>query len=179
VGKPNTDQTPEDSLYALICRADKGDETTLPALREALKDPRLVDAVGGDLGSDARWNLVRKISGKSVLQHEVLLRKLDNLKAELSGPAPAPLEALLVDRVLTCWLYLHYLENDYTNRVNVSPCWGDYFQRCINAAQKRYLAAIKTLATVRKLALPVLQVNIARKQVNVAATAVGNVGQLE
>jgi hypothetical protein len=35
-------------------------------------------------------------------------------------------------------------------------------------AHRRYLTAIKTLATVRKLALPVLQVNIAKKQVNVA-----------
>jgi hypothetical protein len=33
---------------------------------------------------------------------------------------------------------------------------------------KALLAAIKTLAVVRKLAVPVLQVNIAKKQVNVA-----------
>ncbi len=41
-------------------------------------------------------------------------------------------------------------------------------QRCTVRAHKRYLSAIKTLALVRKLAVPVLQVNIARKQVNVA-----------
>jgi len=35
-------------------------------------------------------------------------------------------------------------------------------------AHRRYLSALKTLALVRKLAVPVLQVNIARKQVNVA-----------
>jgi hypothetical protein len=38
----------------------------------------------------------------------------------------------------------------------------------MDRAHRRYLSAIKTLATVRKLALPVLQVNIAKKQVNVA-----------
>ena len=49
----------------------------------------------------------------------------------------------------------------------------DYTANCdITAAQKRYLAAIKGLAEVRKLALPALQVNIARKQVNVAAGTV-------
>ena len=47
-----------------------------------------------------------------------------------------------------------------------------YLQRCIDWAHKRYLSAIKTLAVVRKLAVPVLQVNIARKQVNVAGPCV-------
>jgi hypothetical protein len=49
---------------------------------------------------------------------------------------------------------------------------GSYYQRSISAAHKRYLSAIQTLATVRKLVLPVFQVNIARKQVNVAGTSV-------
>jgi hypothetical protein len=43
-----------------------------------------------------------------------------------------------------------------------------HYQRSLSAAQKRYLAAIKALAVVRKHVVPVLQVNIARKQVNVA-----------
>jgi hypothetical protein len=47
--------------------------------------------------------------------------------------------------------------------VNPADCW----QKRIDAAHRRYLSAIKTLATVRKLALPALQVNIARRQVNV------------
>jgi hypothetical protein len=38
----------------------------------------------------------------------------------------------------------------------------------MDRAHKRYLSAIKTLATVRKLAVPVLQINVAKQQVNVA-----------
>ncbi len=53
----------------------------------------------------------------------------------------------------------------------MSLALGEYYQRVISAAHKRYLAAIKALAVVRKLAAPVLQVNIARKQVNVASCA--------
>jgi hypothetical protein len=37
----------------------------------------------------------------------------------------------------------------------------------MDATNRRFLAAVKTLALVRKLAVPVLQVNIAKKQVNV------------
>jgi hypothetical protein len=49
---------------------------------------------------------------------------------------------------------------------------GNYYHRSMSSAQNRYLAAIKMLALVRKLAVPVLQVNIARKQVNVAGSCV-------
>ncbi len=37
-----------------------------------------------------------------------------------------------------------------------------------NRAQRRYLSVIKTVVQVRRLVWPVLQVNIAEKQVNVA-----------
>jgi len=41
--------------------------------------------------------------------------------------------------------------------------------KAVDHSHKQYLSAMKTLATARKLALPALQVNIARKQVNVVA----------
>jgi hypothetical protein len=43
---------------------------------------------------------------------------------------------------------------------------GDYWQRRINMCHRRYLSAVKMLATVRKLAIQVLigQVNIAGQQ---------------
>ena len=41
-------------------------------------------------------------------------------------------------------------------------------QRSINRAQRRYLAAIKSLVQVRRLLGPMVQVNIAEKQVNIA-----------
>src|SRR5262249_27073610 len=91
--------------------------------------------------------------------------------AELAGPAPTPLERLLVERIAACWLHLHHLELIYASKESMALELGIYFQRSLTAAQKRYLSAIKTLATVRRLALPVLigQVNIAGKQVNKAA----------
>ncbi len=46
---------------------------------------------------------------------------------------------------------------------------GDFRQRRIDATNRRFLAAVKALALVRKLAVPVLQVNLAQKQVNVMA----------
>ena len=101
-----------------------------------------------------------------------LTRKLDLLRDELAGPNPTPLERLLVERIVACWLHLHHLEATYSGKEGMSLALGSYYQRSITSAQKRYLVAIKTLALVRKLAIPVLQVNIARKQVNVAGPCV-------
>ncbi len=45
----------------------------------------------------------------------------------------------------------------------------DYWDRHLNAAQRRYLRAIETLARVRKLSgRGPIQINIAEQQVNVA-----------
>jgi hypothetical protein len=157
-----------EDLMGLTDRAQKGDRTTLPALRELLKHPEAVDLLGGDLARQAQLTLIDKFSGKNLLLKESLTRKLELLRAELAGPSPTPVERLLVERIVTCWLHLHHLEMIYAGKDSLSLELGTYYQRSLDRAQKRYLAAIKALALVRKLAVPVLQVNIARKQVNVA-----------
>jgi hypothetical protein len=174
VDKPVTSPTPKpgDELLALARRAEGGDRTALPALRELLKDPKAVDRLGGDLARQAQLTLIDKFGGKNLLFKESVTRKLDLLRAELAGPDPTPLERLLADRVAACWLHLHHLETVYSQKDSMSLALGTYYQRSLSSAQKRYLAAIKTLALVRKLAVPVLQVNIARKQVNVAGPSV-------
>jgi hypothetical protein len=170
VSKPTTEAArgKPGELLALTDRAQGGDKSALPALRELLADPTFVDLLGGDLAKQAQLTLIDKYSGQNLLVKETLARKLDLMRAELAGDKPTPLERLLADRVEACWLHLHHLEAVYAGKGSMSLELGSYYQRSISAAQKRYLAAIKTLALVRRLAVPVLQVNIARKQVNVA-----------
>jgi hypothetical protein len=164
--------TDPDELMALTDRAQKGDKTALPALRELLKVPAVVDMLGGNLAKQAQLTLINKFGGQNLLFRESLTRKLDLLRDELVGPNPTPLERLLVERLVACWLHLHHLEAIYSGKEGMSLDLGSYYQRSITSAQKRYLAAIKTLALVRKLAVPVLQVNIGRKQVNMAGPCV-------
>ena len=78
--------------------------------------------------------------------------------------------------MLATWLHLHQVELVYASKDSLTLPLGTYYQKVISAAQKRYLAAIKGLAEVRKLAMPVLQVNIAKKQVNVASSTVATAG---
>jgi hypothetical protein len=163
--------TKRGEIVALASRAQKGDRTALPALREVLKDPAAVDLLGGDLARQSQRTLIGMFSGQNLLLKESIIRKLDLLRSELAGPAPTPLERLLVERVVTCWLHLHHLEQIFAQKDSISLDLGTYYQRSITSAQKRYLAAIKTLAQVRKLALPVLRVNIGGGRMNGAAHA--------
>jgi hypothetical protein len=176
VSKPGTSiqagPNKHDELLALTSRAQKGDETALSALRELLNEPAAGDLFGGDLAKQARLTLIKKFSGQNLLFRESLTRKLDLLRDELAGSNPTPLERLLVERIVACWLHLHHLEHLYAQKDSMSLELGNYYQRSISSAQKRYLAAIKTLAVVRKLAVPVLQMNIAKQQVNVAGPSV-------
>jgi hypothetical protein len=74
------------------------------------------------------------------------------MEFELAGPDPTPLESLLVQRVLICWLRLHLAE------FNAGTCGTDStteaFQRQLERANRLYLSSVKMLATVRRMALP-------------------------
>ena len=47
---------------------------------------------------------------------------------------------------------------------------SEHAQRRMDRAHRRFLNTVKTLATVRRLAIPVLQINVARQQVNQLST---------
>jgi hypothetical protein len=144
-----------------------------------MADANYVERAGGDLAFQVRYALAKKMAGNDVLAREVVLKKGENLRNELSGQNPSPLERLLVDRVVICWMYVSYLELIYLQSGDCTLAQGVYRQKALDRAHGRYLSATKTLADVRRLAIPALQLNIAKKQVNVAAGAAVGVGSCE
>jgi hypothetical protein len=166
----NDDDLPKaaDEMRKLIDRSQRGDETTLPVLRKLLEHERYVDAFGGNLALQTERTLIEAAAGKDLAFKEALNRKLHNLRAELSGPAPTPVERLLVERIMTPWLQLQDADVRFAQAKDLSIAQADYHQRRINHAHKRFLSAVKTLTTVRRLAVPVIigHVNVAGKQVN-------------
>jgi hypothetical protein len=155
-------------VVALIRRAEGGDQAALPAVRELLAKTGVAATLGGDLARRAQDTLLAAFAGANLLAREATARRMEELRAELAGATPTPVERLLAERAVACWLHLYHLENSYAGKASMTLDLGAYYQRCIDRAHKRYLSALKALADVRKLALPALQVNIARKQVNVA-----------
>jgi len=157
-------------ITKLFRKAEQGDEEALVVVREWFDDtPSACDKIG-DLAREAEDSLV-KVYTKNLVIQEALHSKLNAHRREILGPDPSPLEDLLARRIAACWLHLHYLETIYALNVEnngLSGRWSEFMQRSIDRAQRRYLSAIKTLVQVRRLLVPVLQVNIAEKQVNIA-----------
>ena len=157
------------STRQLISKAEQGDAKALVEVRKIFDQAPEMWTDYGDLAANALRSWVQVTSGKNELAKEAVGRQLDKMRAELAGPSPTPLEGLLVDRILTCWIALQYGETIYVqNMKDLSIIQADYHQRRLDRAQRRYLDAIRTLAHIRRLGAAVIQVNIAEKQVNVA-----------
>jgi hypothetical protein len=155
----------------LIRKAEGGDESVIPALRQALTDNGGLLAGAGNLALQVEATLIGKAAGDNLFFKEGLNAKMSRLRSELASPDAPPLERLLADRIALCWLALHDAEVRFAQAEGLTCKQAEHWQNRIDRSHKRYLSAIKTLATVRKLALPALQVNIARKQTNVVAPA--------
>lgn len=160
---------PRSEFLELVTKAEKGDADALNRLKPVLQDPHFAD-VFGNVAADVEKQVIEFTAGKSPVRKAGIQEKLRHLRAELAGPSPSPVEKLLVDRVALCWLQLHQVEAAYYAKPSLPIELADHYQRSCDRAQRRFLTAIKALAEVRRLALPVLlaQVNIAGKQLNVA-----------
>jgi hypothetical protein len=95
---------------------------------------------------------------------------IDKLSADLAGPSPTAAEHVLAQTAAVCWFAYRLHEGQYADSVKsgsgMSIAQSEHAQRRIDRAHRRMLASLKTLATVRRLAVPAVQINVARRQVN-------------
>jgi hypothetical protein len=154
--------------------AADGDSKALAGIRRLL---RRNDEAGStlamtycDMYSLARKALVNFAVGDSELTRELMSRRIDDLRDELAGPNATPLERILCERVALCWFDTHEMDRRYIDTSGKRFNDARYYQDRRDRANRRFLAACRTLASVRKLALPAIQVNVARQQVNVAGS---------
>jgi hypothetical protein len=140
-----------DSLDEILRRARAEDHSVVPDLQGVLISPEATEALG-NLARRVEQQVVDAISLGNVDMREAVLKKLAEMRAEL--------------RIVLSWLAVHDAElqaSDAEDHV-------DYWQRRIDHAHRRHLSAIKALATIRRLAVPVLigQLNVSQRQVNTA-----------
>jgi hypothetical protein len=154
-------------ILTLVGRAEGGDKSAMTALRPLLNHAPGAWEMAGNLAIRAENSLVNVAAGNDEILRDALRRKLATLKQELGGGTP--LERLLVERVAACWLNVYYVDALYAQRLNnISWAESEYFQRRQERAHRLYLSAIRTLAQVRRLLVPAVQVNIGAQQLNVA-----------
>lgn len=136
----------------------------------------IVKAGIGEMAMDhwATQRLIEWASGKTGNEKtkEALRRDMDTFAAELAGPAPSPVERVLAETAAVSWFALRLAEAQWAGAATeggLALVQSEHCQRRVDRAHRRLLATLKTLATVRRLGVPAIQLNVARHQLNVAS----------
>ena len=148
-------------LRSLSKRAEAGEKEARKELRRMVRSSS-EEVIGraSDVGRRAGQTLARSASGGDPLVEEALFAKLDYMRAQIAGDDPTPLEVLLTERVVSLWMLTTVLEvllaSQYRRSVGEGPerLSQSYIMqqsRILESATRRYLAAIRELARVRKL----------------------------
>ncbi len=158
----------QDDLAHLVRRGMAGDQEVLPAIRELLDQAPALWENASTLATQVEHAWLQVIAGADLVTRGMLVRQAARMKAQLTGPAPTPLEQLLVDRIVVSWLQVQQAELRAASRLKHSMVLSSAEENRLDKVHKRYLMAIKSLAQVRKLLRPrtAVQVNIANQQVN-------------
>ena len=145
-------------LAELVERAQQGDLSVLPLLRDALVADPAVWQQYGDLAAQAQEAWLQLLAGTDYMLAESVRLKLGALRHELGAEGASPLEKLLIERIVACWLQTHYADALYAQArgpQSTASVRQELMKRQ-ESSQRRYLAAIKQLALVRKLLRPAL-----------------------
>jgi hypothetical protein len=163
---------PEEDLVAALRRlaelAQRGDRQAERELGQRLDECPELWMRCGDLARHAleRWTAL--VAGPDPLFRACLERQIEALRGELLGEAPSALERLVVERVLAGWVQAYHIDALYAG-VRKEDATAELLrelQRRQESTQRRYLAAIKQLALVRRLLRPVPSpLDLARAQV--------------
>ena len=165
-----------DRLRVLSEKAEGGNRDARAELRQAVArcSPAVI-AEASDVARRAERMLVKTISAGEPLVQETLKARVEHMRGEIAGERPTPLERLLAERVVAGWLLVEVLEaliaaqfsRDAPKSSRVPPSYTIQMSKILESATRRHLAAIQTLARVRKLQsnTPGVQYNT---QINVA-----------
>ena len=166
-------ETKEQLLDQFIA-AKNGDPDALDATRKFLEVAKhradVIELFGGDVAKVAEQTLIARAAGDNHLAAEAMRCKMADVRHMLAGPTPTPIERLLAERAAICWFDCNMADGIVAGHLHdMTAAQANVYQRRQDRAHRRFLQALKTLATVRKMALPALQVNVAEQQVNIAA----------
>ena len=152
-----------DELEACVVQAQDGNEKALSKVRQILKEAPRMARIFVDLAAEAERSLIKTVSGDDPLIKIALPPQLEAMRKELASPEASPLEKLLAERIVACWLQLQYADVIYAQNLGkMNMVQSEYHQRRLDRLQRRYLSSIKSLAQIRKLG-PAVQINIADK----------------
>jgi hypothetical protein len=154
-------------LSALTHKAQKGDRKALAEASRMLTENKLWHVVG-DMGRYAQDAWLDAAADTNPLARKALEEQLRELRNGLREAGDSPLERVLIDRLVACWLQANYVDwqhGSLLKKGSYSFAEGRYDQERQDRAHRRVLQAAKTLATVRRLLSPAVQINVGQNQI--------------
>jgi hypothetical protein len=140
----------EAEFQQLVQDANSGNAESLAALRKCLDLNPMIWQRLGDLALHAELTLIKLVAGGDQLAIEALTRKTHELKAELAGPNPSPLERLAAERVIACWLQLQFVDSSVLTTDATALAQSKCLLQRQELASRRYQSAMKSLLDIRR-----------------------------
>jgi hypothetical protein len=163
-----------DKLIELVTRAYKSKKpakTDLNEIRKLLIDhPEFCKAIFGAVEVVQTEIIKAMIGGEQEVPTVALEEYILSVRDEMGYHGAPIMEKLLIENIVTCWLRMQHYEQQLTFRMKGSYTLTilEFWERRLSVSQRRYLAACESLAKIRKMAIPAVQLNIGDKQINVA-----------
>lgn len=125
----------------------------------------------GSASDDLLDAILRRYYADHPIRAESMRAQVEQVRADLAGPGPTAMERLLAERAAICWLACNAYERAAEQGQAPTPREAVARQRKIDGAHRRFLSAVRTLATVRKLKLPDVRITIDQRAVHLGERA--------
>jgi hypothetical protein len=151
--KPIPPVTPQLSARQLLTQlnvsANAGDPGAINDLRKVLdQNPEIWQGLG-DLARHAEFTLINQIGSTSPALRESLNRKCQQMRSELVGNEPTPLEKAAADRVICCWLEVYLIQSQF-GVLPTDVTIARKVDQLKNSSNRRYDSALRSLAHVKQ-----------------------------
>lgn len=142
-------------LGELVAAASK--EHPTPAQKQALADYLAAHGHAelariGNLATQAQTSII----ARSFPQYSIRLAVAHHcaeMMTKFNYETASPVERMLIEHIVLCWLRLHERELRYESVMTGEPSFDqvEYYERRLSDAQRRFLRSVETLAKVKRL----------------------------
>lgn len=156
-----------------VTNAEDPQPEAVEALRELVRQNPEIWQQAGDLGVMSHGRLAEYASAAPLVQEGILMMAKE-LRQQLERATDTALEKLVIEQCVSAYILHYAIEMRYASKREggfVTSVDG-YWDRRLNASQMRYFRAMETLARLRRMALPAMQINIGANQTNIATGGV-------
>ncbi len=167
-------------LYDVLAPTQKEKPTkeAIQAVRRYWRDHPEAWREVGDMAKHAREVFIEDKFRVSAGFSETVRAAVAGVMHDLGYETAPPIERMVIEEIGLSWLHHYVSQWELTASSGVTMRQQEMWERRNVQLQRRYLRALETLARIRRMKLPAVQVNIGQNQVNIAGSVAGVAGSL-